>query len=823
MFVTFIRTAEILFCNFVALTLAIGFAAAVSPSPAQDSATPAAQASGQSDDISAAIKQRIASGQWDQAAQLAERHFDAIAPGDVEAAKWAIALSKLRVEILLRSPIADQQPLIVRAAEPIERILSAYPDHRFAFGLRFQRLAIDTAVARRNGLAIQAAPGEDTARLSALASLIETAGGLRDLQTEVVEAISTAFAQRHQPARIDQLMSLRNAIATERVGVLLSRGELFPADSDDFLAAAEAANRAAIEALEMVRNDSAVQNDLVTMRCDALLRMGQPDEAARLVAPLLSQANATDNEAPPLTDATRAIAVRIAIELQQLAAAQKWLDSHYGDQPQNAPPSPESDLVRLRFLIASESDLAGSWIETVRDRGGDYLYRRAQRIAIQLLGPDAAKAASGEWVIAEAAVLLRKGDPAAAAKLLETQLQTNEDAPSALKVATVAAAVYMKDGRQSEAADVLAKTATRFAASDASAALMLQAAVILDKIGEAAKVDRLLRDLMRHWPTNRSGMQARDWLTDRTEKTATTLDAAIVATPDPATDTAMVAMIAAADNRSNDNAIAILYDSAWRRAEALWIRAFAEVQPFDPSLELSQAFRDLRAEVTRSLGQSKSPAALRCRKTIATLFLEAQPLNEPELGNLRIVDKPLIDWLYAIRSGGAIVAVPESQDNNLRAAAGIALMIDGQKSASMRATIGDAMTALLSNVPGAQLAHSQAAVWTGNWQLAPTLLDSWIADRPSAEQAEIASMQAAKLLSQANDPAAKEAALGRYLNLSKAVSSKSPRWHSTKLATIESMIATGKADEAQRLARYILITRPPSDEETKASYEDLAK
>ena len=809
MFVPSIRTAEIVFRKTAALVLTIVFAPAVSQSLAQDSATTEAQASSQSDDISAAVQQRIASGQWGEAAELAQRHFDAIPPGNDEAAKWAIALSKLRVEILLRSPIADQQPLIATAAEPIERILAAYPDHRFAAWLRFQRLAIDTAVARRNGLAIQAAPGDDAARLSALASLIKTAGGLLELQDEVIESIAKAFAQREQPARIDQLMSLRYAIATERVGVLLSRGELFPADSDDFLAAAEEANRAAIDALTMVRSDPAVQSDLVTMRCDALLRMGQPDEAARLLAPLMAASGATAAGAPPLTDSARAMAVRIAIELQQLGAAKKWLDSHYGDSPQSATPSPESDLARLRFLVASGSKLTDQWIETVRDRGGDYLYRRAQTIAIELLGPDAGNGASSDLMIAEAAVLLRKGDAAAAVNLLETYLQKTEDAESAVKVATVAAAAYIKSGRQSEAAGVLATTAKRFASFEGSAALMLQAAVMLDQIGDAAKTDQILRDLMNRWPTNRNGMLARDWLVDRTEKTATALDAAIVATPEPATDAAMA------------NATAFTNDAAWQRAEALWIRAFAEVDPLDQSLNLSKAFRDLRTQATRSLGQSKSPAALRCRKIIATLFQDAAELNDPDFRNLQIDDKPLIDWLFAIRTGGAIVAAPASQDNSIRAAAGVALMIDGQKSQAMRATIGNAMVELLADVPGVELAHCQALVWNGNWKLASKSLDSWIAAKPPGEKTELAWLQAAKLISQSSDPAAQQVALERYLKLSKEVSTKSPRWHSIKLATIESMIATGKSDEAKQLAQYILITRPPIDAETKVRYEEF--
>jgi hypothetical protein len=816
---SFLQT--VIYLAIASLAVAILLADPTSQSAAQPPAAELATAD-QATRASAAIKQRISSGQFDEAAKLALQQFDAIEPGNDEAAKWAIILSKLRVEILLRWPIASEQPLVAAATEPVERILTAYPDHRFAAWLRFQRLAVDTAVARRRGLAIQAAPGDDTQRLSALASLIKTAGGLRDLQDEVVASISAAFAKREQPARLDQLMSLRNAIATERVGVLLSRGELFPADSDDFLAAAAEANQAAIDALAMVRDDPALQSDLVTMRCDALLRMGQPDEAARLMAPLVAASVSTEKERQPLSDPARAMAVRIAIELNQLSAARQWLDAHYGDQPNDAPPSPQSDLARLRFLIASKSAATEQWIEAIGKRGGDYLYRQAQTIAIELLGPDAANSAGGDLVIAEAGVLMRKGDATAAASLLEAQLRKTTDAQSALKMAKLAAAVLARTNRLSDAANLLAETSRRFAADDGAADLMLQAAVMQDQIGEATKTDQVLRELISRWPAHQKSMLARDWLIDRTEKTATTIATAIAATPDPATDAAVVAAIVAAnDDPDERREIEVAHAAAWQRAETFWIRAFAEVDPFDESLQLSAAFGDLRQQAAESLDQSKSPAALRCRKTIATLFQDTQRLSVPEFHNLPIDEKPLIEWLYAIRTGGAITDPPASQDNELRAIVGVALMIEGQETPTMRATLGNAMISLLSDVPKTELLRGQALVWIGNWQLAPELLDRWIAGQASGDQYEVAAMQAAKLLSQSNDPAAKQMAMERYLKLSKESSTKSPRWHRIKLATIESMVEAKKPDEAKQLARYVLITRPPADEATKKRYEDF--
>lgn len=791
------------------------------PPPAQPPA--ALRPSTPADDSSAAIKQQIAAGKWDEAATLAQQQFDAIEPGNDDAAKWAITLSKLRVEILLRSPMNDEPSLAVAAAAPIQRILTAYPDHRFAAWLRFQQLAIDAALARRRGLSIQAAPGDDQQRLAALAALIKNASELLELQNEAVESISKAFADREQPGRIDQWMSLRNAIATERVGVLLSRGELFPADSDDYLAAASEANQAAIDALAMVRDDAAVQSDLITMRCDALLRMGQPEEASRLIAPLMTPDNGAGNNKPAISDATRAMAVRIAIELNQLPAAKKWLDSHYGDQPFKAPPSPQSDLARLRFLIASESKLTENWIEAILERGGDYLYRRAQSVAIELLEPEAMKGASSELIIAEAGGLLRKGDSAAALTLLETHLPNAEDPAAAIEVAKVLSAIMLRAKRPADAAEILAKTAVRFEAFEGSPALMLQAAFMQEQIGNTARSDALLQELMQRWPTARDAFLARSWIVDRIEKTSNTLAAAIAATPSPSIDAAVVAALAAMKEKPEVEGIELQYNSDWQRAESLWVKAFAEIDRFDHSLQLTQSFQDARKLAAQSLGQSKSPAALRCRKMVATLYFDVARLNDPDLRNLRIDDQPLIEWLLAIRTGGAIVVPPFSQENDIRAAAGIALMVDGQQNPAMRKTISNAMIPLLEGVPNTELAHCQALVWNGNWQLAPALLDRWIADRPSGERTDVAAMQAAKLLLQSPDLAAKQVALERYLKLSNDVSTRSPRWHTIKLASIEAMVEAGKPDDAKKLAQYVLITRPPTDAEIKSRYEFFAR
>ena len=49
----------------------------------------------------------------------------------------------------------------------------------------------------------------------------------------------------------------------------------------------------------------------------------------------------------------RELAVRLALELGQLQQAEELLASHYGDLPEQAAAAPESDLARLRYLIAA--------------------------------------------------------------------------------------------------------------------------------------------------------------------------------------------------------------------------------------------------------------------------------------------------------------------------------------------------------------------------------------------------------------------------------------------------------------------------------------
>lgn len=823
----------------------------LSPQPIRAQGTIEEAETDPKDDPWLPIREAVDRGDLGAAAEIAQQRFDATEPAMDDAAKWAIALSKLRGEMLMRSPVTQEESLAKGAVAPIDQILSAYPNHRYAAWLRFQRLAIDASVARRRGLVIQASPGDDSLRLAALASLIKTDRELIDLQTEVVQSIAQAFARpdatAKDPAWIDRLMVLRNWIATQRVGVLLARGELFPTDSDDYLAAAEQANRAAIEALAMVRDNPDVLAELTIMRCDALIRTGQSDEAARLILPLVTGTTepvagvASGQENPAraelslspaaIDDNARAMAVRIAIQQNRVDTAQRLLEAHYGGQPAVAPTAPESDLARLRWLIATGSDQVGRWIETISKRGGDFQFRRAQMIAIELLGPDAAKSNDSSLVMAEAAVRLKKGNLAGAAELLETFIAATDDAASAIKAAKVAAAAHNREGRAMMAAKVLADTADRFPKNDDAAALMLQSAVLLDQAGNAPETERTLQQLTKRWPLDRNATLAHQWLAQRSEMNTTILDAAIVATPDPTTDAGVTETInrPGVETGSHNAARLQFYDQSWQNALRIWLRAFAQVAAFEPSMQVSQAYRDLQSQLVQRLANSKSEPALRARKILSTLYLDPDTLQTPGFRIISLDDQPLVQWLYSVRTGGhaspnsTTVVPPTDEDKTLRIAAATRLVLDGQNDPAIRPTLGDAIIECVGEIDQGTLMHAQALIWTGQWQSASPLLDAWIADMQEAEKSESASMQAARLFTQSQIDAARKTGLERLIQLSKRTPPQSPRWHEIQLATIETLNAVGRGDEAKRLAKYILISRPPSGQDVREAYGRWAR
>lgn len=784
---------------------------------------------------------------------------------DDAAAKWAIELSRLRLENAMRQPMAEEAGGIAAAIEPIDRVLAAYPDHGRSAWLRFQRHLVDATVARRRGLAELATPGDDARRLTALAAMIATARELLALQEEVAREIAEAFARRDPASIIDQRMTLRNAIAAERVDLLLRRGELFPPGDADFLAAAEEADRAAVDALSMVRQDVAAEDRLTRMRCEALLRMGQPERAAEWLRRIVDRPTGAEGVAaatPTMSDATRAMAVRIAIAMDDNAGAERLLEAFYGDDPSAAGPAPETDLARLHFLIATIDERTGNggpdpgigdWVDAIRRRGGDFAYRRAQGIAAQSLGEqttgDGGVTATGppidaRIVMAKAVTKLRGGDPSAAADLLAAAAIRATAAADARSLGIAAAAAFTKAGRETDGAHLLYQIAIAHSDHSESDSLALQAAVMLDRAAEAATVDLWLRETVRRWPDSRSAVRARQWLVQRLEARGLLVEAAVAATP--------------IENSQSDG-------SDWEAATTRWVTTLSGIPFGDDFWRTPPTGAAALGRAIDVLEHARSESADRCRLTLIALFGDAPGLADGAglADAARFADAAgftgddLVDWLIRMRRGEPFADPPRratqadassttadrsAADDAVRVAAIARLAADGRQSKAAADRSARLILALFGDMaderPGDEAAdradmappavwgQAQAFVWAGDWRAAEAAIDRMLSRRQTDPKnaldanALIAQQsRAARLLAESPDAVAKERALARMLKLGGDIPRSSPKWHAVKLATIRMMSELGQPERAKQLAAYVLLTRPPSDPELKAEYQ----
>ena len=114
--------------------------------------------------------------------------------------------------------------------------------------------------------------------------------------------------------------------------------------------------------------------------------------------------------------------------------------------------------------------------------------------------------------------------------------------------------------------------------------------------------------------------------------------------------------------------------------------------------------------------------------------------------------------------------------------------------------------------------------------------DEWLSARGTLwTEANAKSIGSVKLLGLSKTPGATERAISLLLEtqskeamnasiiLADRLASRlplgSPEWHEWKLKSMQWLRQTGQADEAAKRAKYILLTRPPKDDQLKAAYE----
>ncbi|XZE51657.1 hypothetical protein SH139x_003318 [Planctomycetaceae bacterium SH139] len=119
-----------------------------------------------------------------------------------------------------------------------------------------------------------------------------------------------------------------------------------------------------------------------------------------------------------------------------------------------------------------------------------------------------------------------------------------------------------------------------------------------------------------------------------------------------------------------------------------------------------------------------------------------------------------------------------------------------------------------------QLIQADALAWSGDWQAA---FDKFTGLLSEARQPGEVLSHAGETLANLGNPAAAAEAVKLWNRYATGLPPGSDRWHQAKLATAAALRDAGDSAEASKLARYILLTSPPTSAELRNQYQRFAE
>ncbi|TVQ02214.1 MAG: hypothetical protein EA381_03730 [Planctomycetaceae bacterium] len=786
---------------------------------------------------------------WGDAYRLAKERLEASPLAEDAGAKWAILMSMFAME--MRGAVTNRPPEAggddagtFSPLEPVERLLAAYPDHPRAPWLRVQRRLVSIGLLKPSEQIVLSTPGDADLRLRLLAASLESARDLSELRSGVTAEIDRRRARREPTEGMEPWLILRDRIVVAEAELWLRRGDFFASGTTDFLAAAGRAERIAAEGLEMLPENHPNRIGLVLIRGEAWRRLGESERAAEWLT------STVDLEGP-VSDATLALAIRIAIDRERLDEAGRLL----AKLPlPDAGDTDETDLARLRYLVLTrplpaddpasidrpdaqsppapapspsrelipekrdggqgDSRAIGDWIEAIGRRGGEVARRRAETLALEWLGPAIDQVTDERLLLAEAAWGLRAGQVQAVAERLDQAARESPRATAASALGIAGAAAWARAGREADAAELLAAVAGAWRGEPGSADLLLQAAVLAERAGDPASVERHLGQVLEIGGGSAADLRSRNWLAARRARAGELIEAARVATPGDAT-------LSTADDRSR------LLD-AWVVAAGRWSDALM----VEPWLATEQAYsQDAEAALEQKLAElvpNESPAMRLGRCWLLALWGSVDRLErvwQPSVLTDSVPAEVGLRWIIAQRLGLAASGEVEAGDlaglpDRLRLAAIRRFVSDGLAAPERQSEMASAIRRLAEGLDAGLevgLAVAQADVWHGDFDGARVALERWLAGRRPTEL-PVALASAAQLLAGSPETAHREQAV-RYCEA--AIARERPgsgRWHRLQLAAIGMLEQLGRDDEAARRAAFLLAAWPPDDEVLRAGY-----
>ena len=750
---------------------------------------------------------------FDEATDWCDAALQEVTDGSEEAAWWMI--QRCRAETA-REMTAEEfdDGAIGRAQRGLAGLLESYPDHPRRLFLLAEQRNVEFQAARHDVIAAAVIPElgslshDDRPARQGVSILDRGATRIARLSVELDRLIEEVRANR---VGIDALRSgvadgdlrgdlvqLEQRLLVQRVELALLGSELFPEGSQDHVATSTLAETAATDAIGRLPPDSTGRLELQRLRALAALRSGDAARAAEVLATIPE--SSTQLPDPGL------LAVTLLVDLAsgRIEEAHHRVRDFYGPAPIDAPLSLEMDLATLRLRMASTDEslsTIGGWIDLIEQRHGGYARRRAEAMALAGLrgisDPEGLPAvADVSLVAAQGREWLRRGNPSRAGNLLASAALGETDPDQAIRWASESAAAFLSAGEPTSAAQTLAQAARRYPTAGKAAAAALQAAVIAARV-QPVDVDELethLRATIGSWPDTGAAESARQWLLRVLLSQTRLLEAAELLTARPAERVDETQLQEAADR--------------WRDA----------FRASEPGAEATISGRFL--EATRSL-LNLEPFGSQWR-AVAVVLVDRDSLQTlPPLAEGTASEvAPFIRSLDTFRRDG-IFTEPLSEPPTPWVADGRwRLMRDARGDPSLR----DPVARLLEDWPpplDSVTDRGERLVWLGRIDEAVALYRAAANDSPSPG---VILGNAAQVLGDRaggdrREVAARAAAIGLWDQLAAGLPKGSEQWHQAKLAACDLLQQAGEIQDANRRAKYVLLTNPPESQELRQRYE----
>lgn len=720
----------------------------------------------------------IVAGRFDDALQLTQS--DVFFADD---AKAAIAASRVAVARQMTQGDFDAAAIEL-ASRPVADLLAKHSDHPRGLFLQSQLESVRRSSVRHAVLVAVVSP-RTPAELEVLSQRLVTAtSAAMDLAKRVADQRITIDAARNDGGLVSDLQRLEQECLIEAVSMSLLQTELFrPDETADRIAAAAAAIETARETLTRLPAGSTAAVEIERLRIDALLTARQIGPAADAFDALIKRLSR------PPSDALMALDIRIAMASGQTSRARERLDGVY--VPSASPKSVELDLTRLRFLLAEQPSLVAGWIDQIARSHGAYARQRAEAISLATMNASgSARAVDASLVAAQGRDRLRQGDVRRAAELLTAAARAQGQPDRAIEHAIEAAAAWRADQNAAAAADVLRQTALDHSQADRAAAVHLQSLLM-----SPADPD-LVSHLEQHlnvWTDNETTDAATDWLVKIR-----------LAGDDP------VGAAVAMTRTLKPNAAQRIGRSA-----ELWLSAFSQALP-DQTADLSASF------IKASTPLADHASLHSFRRDTATLVCDSDTLGQLPAKVLdaasESADATFLAGVLAMRvdrnfrSGGP---TPSSLSPAKTEALRRRLMIDGSRDREQRSAIARYLQTWSAPESADQTAARQ--IWMGDATGAIATLEADVRQNSSAGPMK----RAADLLASSDDGVAVAASIGFYDRLAAGLPQGTPEWHEAKLASIKLLRRTGRVADADKRAKYILLTGVDLNDSLRKRYEQF--